>query len=165
MQLSGTSFAAPIVSGAAASLLGRHPDFTPDQVKGALMLTAKPMSASAGLAGGVGEVSVDGTTAVGTAPNPNLGLNRFVKLANGGGGFTFDSAAWRNAAQASASWDSASWNSASWNSASWNSASWNSASWNSASWNSASWNSASWNSASWNSGAREDAVDADEPLR
>ncbi|MDX6399755.1 MAG: serine protease AprX, partial [Gaiellaceae bacterium] len=37
MELSGTSFAAPMVSGIAALIVGRHPEFTPDQVKGALM--------------------------------------------------------------------------------------------------------------------------------
>ena len=42
MWMSGTSFAAPVVSGAAAQLLARHPGWTPDQVKGALMLTARP---------------------------------------------------------------------------------------------------------------------------
>jgi subtilisin family serine protease len=41
MWMSGTSFAAPIVSGAAAQLLARHPGWTPDQVKGALMVTAR----------------------------------------------------------------------------------------------------------------------------
>src|SRR5207249_6165582 len=33
IQLSGTSFAAPVVSGVAAEILARHPNFTPDQVK------------------------------------------------------------------------------------------------------------------------------------
>ena len=42
MQLSGTSFAAPVVAGAAAMLLAQHPTWTPDQVKGALMVTATP---------------------------------------------------------------------------------------------------------------------------
>ena len=41
MQLSGTSFAAPVVAAAAAAVLGQHPDWTPDQVKGALMLSAQ----------------------------------------------------------------------------------------------------------------------------
>ena len=34
MQLSGTSFAAPVVSGAAADMLARHPDFTPGPGEG-----------------------------------------------------------------------------------------------------------------------------------
>ena len=44
MQLSGTSFAAPVVAGAAAQLLARHPNWTLDQVKGALMVTARQSS-------------------------------------------------------------------------------------------------------------------------
>src|SRR5919202_1364663 len=40
MQLSGTSFAAPVVAGAAQQLLLRHPSWTPGQVKGALLQTA-----------------------------------------------------------------------------------------------------------------------------
>ena len=34
MWMSGTSFAAPVVSGMAASLLAKNPSWTPDQVKG-----------------------------------------------------------------------------------------------------------------------------------
>src|SRR5262249_57933196 len=40
MWMSGTSFAAPVVAGAAADLLALNPSWTPDDVKGALMLTA-----------------------------------------------------------------------------------------------------------------------------
>ena len=57
MELSGTSFAAPIVSGVAALILGKHPEFTADQVKGALMLGTKPMPRAADLSEGVGEVN------------------------------------------------------------------------------------------------------------
>jgi serine protease AprX len=57
MELSGTSFAAPIVSGIAALMLGKHPDWTADQVKGALMKGAKPLPNAADLSEGVGEVS------------------------------------------------------------------------------------------------------------
>jgi serine protease AprX len=153
MWMSGTSFAAPIVSGAAAQLLAKYPNWTPDQVKGALMLTARATAAGMGL--GVGELNVKGaygfdysTLAGGTPPNPNAGLNQYV-TPDSTGALAFDSASWSNAATADASWNQASWNQASWNQASWASASWNQASWASASWNQASWASASWNSASW----------------
>ena len=145
MQLSGTSFAAPVVAGAAADILARHPKFTPDDVKGALTLTARTMP-GAGLAGGVGEITASAAAQVDDPPNPNAALEHFVKSGKGhiSKGDAFNSASWVKSAKTSASW---------------NSASWNSASWNSASWNSASWNSASWNSASWNSDSYEDAVD------
>lgn len=43
MALQGTSMAAPFVAGACALLLEAHPDWGPDEVKAALMNTAKPV--------------------------------------------------------------------------------------------------------------------------
>jgi len=147
MWMSGTSFSAPIVSGAAALILAKNPNWTPDKVKGALMLTARP-TAAASMSLGVGELNAKAAFDVTSPPNPNLGLNQFVG-ADGTGGVVFDSASWANSANASASWNQASWSQASWANASWNAASWSSASWNQASWSSASWNAASWAAASW----------------
>jgi serine protease AprX len=146
MWMSGTSFAAPMVSGAAALVLAFHPSWTPDQVKGALMVTAQ--ATAAGTALGVGELNAKAATQVASPPNPNLALNQFVG-SGGSGGLVFDSASWASTAAGNASWNGASWNQASWNSASWANASWNAASWAQASWSSASWAAASWSSASW----------------
>ena len=160
LQLSGTSFAAPIVSGMAADLLGTHPDWTPDQIKGVLMVSTTPLTKAAVNSMGVGEVNAQKAFSIKTPPNPNAGLDRFLVADPAGGPLpVFDSESWLAAAQANASWNSASWNSASWASASWASASWASASWASASWASASWASASWASASWNSVANNAAAD------
>jgi serine protease AprX len=151
MWMSGTSFAAPVVSGSAALVLAYHPSWTPDQVKGALMYSAQATAAvntAAGMPLGVGEVNAKAATQVSSPPNPNKALNQFL-VSDGSGGLTFDSASWASYATANASWNSASWSSDAWSLASWSSASWNSASWANASWNSASWASASWNSASW----------------
>jgi serine protease AprX len=157
MWMSGTSFAAPVVSGAAAYVLAIHPTWTPDQVKGALMLrTAVPAGYVPPGALGVGVLQADYSAflADGTA-NPNLALDGFVKLDPATGSYVFDGASWSTAAAANMSWNSMSWASASWSSASWSSASWSSASWNSASWSSQSWTSQSWSDASWSSGSWE----------
>jgi serine protease AprX len=174
MWMSGTSFAAPVVAGAAARIIARHPDWTPDQVKGALMLSARALANARPMAAGVGEIDVAAAAALTRPPNPNLALNRFVERDRRvPGGRVFDEDAWAEASWTDASWDSASWTDASWDSASWsdvswtdvswtdaswNSASWTDASWNSASWTDASWNSASWNSASWNSASWNSAT-------
>jgi serine protease AprX len=147
--MSGTSFAAPIVSGAAAQLLARHPSWTPDQVKGALMLTARYLPDAEPFSAGVGEVDAAAAAAVTDPPNPNEGLAEFVSTDPATGERSFDSAAWKDEVATDASWVSASWVSASWVSASWVSASWVSASWVSASWVSSAFADASWVSASW----------------
>jgi subtilisin family serine protease len=140
MQLSGTSFSAPVVAAAAAYALARNPSFTPDQVKGALMVGAVAPPGAAANSLGVGEVKADKAAAVTSPPNPNLALSKYVVSdPAGGSGRVFDAASWANTAKADASWNSASWASASWSSASWNTASWANASWSSASWASASW--------------------------
>jgi serine protease AprX len=152
IQLSGTSFAAPVVSGAAAYLLALHPSWTPDQVKGALMLTAKPAPNAVPFSEGVGEINEASAASVVNPPNPNLALNRFlIADPNGSSTPVFDAASWGSAARTDASWGSASWGSASWGSASWGSASWGSASWGSNAWSTASWGTASWGTASWGS--------------
>ena len=167
IQLSGTSFAAPIVAGAAAQILAAHPTWTPDQVKGALMVTASRTPNAAPLSQGVGIVDVAKAVALSSAPNPNAALNRFITT-DGASGKAFDAASWASTASANASWASASWSDASWASASWNSASWASASWASASWASASWASdsqsaASWASASWASASWSDNAETEAP--
>src|SRR5215218_1740086 len=75
-QLSGTSFAAPVIAGAAAQILAKHPEFTPDQVKGALMVSAKLVEDAAPGSVGVGELQMSKAAALlRTPPNPNLALN------------------------------------------------------------------------------------------
>lgn len=46
MALAGTSMSAPHVAGACALILQKHPNWSPEQVKSALMSTSKPLSKS-----------------------------------------------------------------------------------------------------------------------
>jgi serine protease AprX len=166
MELSGTSFAAPVVAGAAAQILARHPNWTPDQVKGALMLTARPLPAAVPGSLGVGGLNAYRAAMLSYAPNPNLALRKFVNSSGTGGDLRFDAASWlagvqANASWADASWADASWADASWSAASWADASWADASWADASWADASWADASWADASWADTSQEDGADGD----
>lgn len=162
MQLSGTSLAAPVVAGCAANLLAANPRWSPDQVKGALMLSAEPLPRAPSRSVGVGAVDLTRAAAVADPPNPNLALRDFL-VSDPAGGPTqvFDSDRWTttvaaNPAWASAAWGSAAWGSAAWGSAAWGSAAWGSAAWGSAAWGSAAWGSAAWGSAAWGSHAIDD---------
>jgi serine protease AprX len=128
MWMSGTSFATPAVSSAAAQILARHPEFTPDQVKGALMLAANYLPAVTGNAGGVGEIDAAVASTIANPPNPNSGLYMFVS-ADSTGARNFDAASWAEYLKSGASWAQASWAEASWAEASWSAASWAAASW------------------------------------
>ncbi len=134
--MSGTSFSTPVVSAAAAQILARRPGFTPDQVKGALMLAAKSLPKVSGNAAGVGEIDAGVASTVDSPPNPNAGLYKFVATNPLTGSRVFDSASWASYIATGASWAQASWAEASWAAASWNAASWADASWNEASWSS-----------------------------
>ncbi len=137
MWMSGTSFSAPVVAGAAAQILARHPDWTPDQVKGALMLTANYLPLASGASAGVGEVDAAAAAKLLLAPpNPNVNLDTFVAQNAQTGTPAFNQAAWADAVSSSAAWSSAAWSSAAWASAAWSSAAWASAAWSSAAWSS-----------------------------
>ncbi|HTS73114.1 MAG TPA: S8 family serine peptidase [Gaiellaceae bacterium] len=166
IQLSGTSFSAPVVAGAAAQILARHPSFTPDQVKGALMVSARKLQNAAPMSVGVGELRMDNSAFVQNPPNPNKGLDQFVKTDPTTGTTAFDAVSWFNNAKADVSWDDVSWNDVSWSDAdfsavSWADISWSDASWATVSWNDVSWNDVSWADVSWADVSHEDAAEGD----
>lgn len=170
MQLSGTSFSAPAVSGAAALILAAHPSWTPDQVKGALMVSARGTPAATPGSLGVGELNVPLARMVTSPPNPNAGVDQYVTT-DANGNPVFDSAAWQNAAQADpnwnapastdAAWSDAAWSDAAWASAAWASAAWGDAAWSDAAWSDAAWSDAAWSDAAWASAAWGDAAWSD----
>ncbi len=144
IQLSGTSFAAPVVAGTVADMLARHPGWTPDQVKGVLMRTAKKVSVGDPRAAGAGELTASRALIASYAPNPNLQLDQFVSTPTGGTSPVWDWQSWANAAKANMSWNSQSWSSQSWSDQSWSDQSWASYSGTTMSWSSMSWSDQSW---------------------
>jgi serine protease AprX len=150
LLMSGTSFATPVVAGTAAYILARHPTFTPDQVKGALMLTARPTPDALPMSTGVGELAADKAVEVNNPPNPNLALNQFIVPDPAGSPVpVFDEATWTTNAQANPMWDAATWTTATWTTATWTTATWATATWTTATWVSATWTTATWTTATW----------------
>jgi serine protease AprX len=149
MQLSGTSMAAAVVSGTAAHVLAAHPGYTPDQVKGALMVSALA-TAAAPFSLGIGEIDAAGAVAAVDPPNPNASLEQFLTT-DASGSTVFDAESWTSAARSSANWSSPNWSSAKWSSSNWSSSNWRSSKWRSSNWSSSNWSSSNWSSANWSS--------------
>ncbi len=109
-QLSGTSLAAPIVSGIAADLLAAHPGWTPAMVKGAIVNTAATLSdgssevrAMAADLAGHSQLSSD----QGLAPNDLIDPDTNEIDYNAA---SWSAASWSTAADPlAASWSAASW--------------------------------------------------------
>jgi serine protease AprX len=124
-RMSGTSMAAPMVSGAIALLLQDEPKLTPDQVKYRLMATAnKSWTGYNSNKGGAGYLDVYAAVTGASTQNANTGLKASGLLTTGSTPIT--------------------WNNVGWNSVGWNSVGWNSVGWNSVGWNSVGWNSDYW---------------------
>jgi len=124
-RMSGTSAAAPVVSGAVALLLQAEPNLTPDQVKYRLMATAnKSWSGYDPTKAGAGYVDIYSAIKTKTVASANTGVPISKLL------FTNPLAGSRE----KTTWDSVSWSSVSWSSVSWSSVSWSSVSWSSDYW-------------------------------
>ena len=124
-RMSGTSMAAPMVSGAAALLLQDEPGLKPDQVKNRLTATAnKNWPGYDPVKAGAGYLDIYAAVHGNTTQTANTGLTASRLLWTGSSPIT---------------WGSVNWNSVNWNSVNWNSVNWNSVNWNSVNWNSDTW--------------------------
>lgn len=153
IELSGTSFSAPVVSGIAAQILARHPEFGPDEIKGALMRRARPVPQAAPLSCGVGQVNAVGSTAYKVPATPNKALRRFV-VPDAAGVPAFDAVSWTGV-----SWTDVSWDAVSWTDVSWTDVSWTDVSWTDVSWTDVVLSDVSWTDVSWEDGAGGDTLD------
>jgi serine protease AprX len=150
-SISGTSFSAPQVAGAVAVLLEQHRSWKPDQVKWALLNTARPVPGASASTLDLG-AAIDFEGVPGKA-NQGLRPAKFGARGTTRKMFIRMRPATRCRPCPPVSWNAPSWNASSWNASSWNASSWNRASWLASSWNASSWNASSWNASSWNASA------------
>ena len=169
---SGTSEAAAFVSGAAADLLQRSPQLTPDQVKQMLTSSCDKLSGYNWKQQGCGEL--DMSKLLGASVPSVFASQQYNAPAAGTGsleasrgtdhismngvvlqgeqdvfGMPFNSAAMAALEAAGRSWSGGNWNGSSWSGSSWSGSSWSGSSWSGSSWSGSSWSGSSWSGNSW----------------
>jgi hypothetical protein len=185
-RVGGTSMAAGVVSGEAALLIEKHPDWTPNQIKGTLVKRTRPVKETviemvvgtlvdadgsmvplgATLETTIknGEASADKSLAPTTPDTTNANLTPNTLIVPETGKIDFSRASWSRA-----SWSEAvdalraSWSRASWSRASWSRASWSATALSCADLERASWSRASWSDA--DIAYAKDACTAMDPTR
>jgi serine protease AprX len=148
MWMSGTSLAAPIVAGAAADILAKHPTWTPDQVKGALMLGASRLANDSQHAGGVGEVNIARSVSLAAAPNPNARLDSYLTT-DSSGNTVFDGTKWEYALKGATDWSTTDWSTTDWSTTDWSTTDWSTTDWSATDWSATDWSTTDWSTTDW----------------
>lgn len=169
---SGTSQATAVVAGAAALLLSRYPQLTPDQVKAMLTSSATPLAGSPSILQGAGELNLRADVSMLLPPVavqtwvPSTGTGSLdgargsIHLSWNGVTLQGETDIFGNPVNTGAlatlladgtAWNGGVFNGVAWTGAGWMGDTWESNSWSSNSWSSNSWSSNSWSSNSWSS--------------
>ena len=138
----GTSMSTGLVSGAAAVLLQRNPDATPDDVKGALL------DGAATTADGAKALDLDRAT--NTTAQPAWWQHFHVAMGGFGPGLE-DGMPWTSTRWSGDTWLSMRWKSLRWKSIRWGSIRWGSIRWGSIRWGSIRWHDLDFQAAQWDS--------------
>jgi serine protease AprX len=178
-RLSGTSMAAPAVAGVAALVIAANPRLTPNQVKAALVRTAR--SLKLGDVGAQGAGMVDANAAVKLALNnpgtlvANAGLTPSRRFAAGVwpvlkttqprwratglvNGRTYVNGSWELSGlrNADGTWNDGGWDASAWANFDWENGGWDSARWSDGGWDAASWSDGGWDDGGWDNGGWSD---------
>lgn len=141
-QLSGTSMATGVASGAAALVHAARAGWTNEQVKTALVSTRSKHTL---------QLQVDRALESSPGRSVNAGLRPSVALAAAYAELIMGTTDYASVDYSAVDWWTVSWVDATWTNATWTNATWTNATWTSATWTNATWTSATWTSATWTS--------------
>jgi Subtilase family len=148
IRLSGTSMAAPVVTGAAALLLQRHGGLLPNEIKQILVSTAR---AYPGQADAAGALNVPAALIASDHAPP---ANQYVPVPASGSKpptgqttLVYDGSRWSSTYFDGSRWSSSYWDGARWSTAQYDGSRWSATSLDGSRWSSAYWDGSRWSSA------------------
>jgi serine protease AprX len=168
-KLTGTSQATAVVSGAAALVLQRSPNLTPDQVKAILMATTQryggmnslpdPSAAGAGLldANAAYASGVRGLANRRLRPSDGMARHLFPWLYGQAlvwkdaayTGINWATVTWANIAWDNIAWDNIAWDNIAWDNIAWDNIAWDNIAWDNIAWDRSNWDNIAWDNLAW----------------
>jgi serine protease AprX len=166
---SGTSQAAAAASGAAALVIERNPEYTPDEVNDVLIDSADSFRKVSATCQGAGKIRLHDTW----WESPDRAMQSHADSFGTGSleesrgtdhveidgvtlegerdifGNVWDGTSWSTLAALGTSWSDGDWNGTSWSGTSWSGTSWSGTSWSGTSWSGTSWSGSVWTGLSW----------------
>ena len=151
---SGTSFSAPIVSGAAALYLSANPTATNDRVKYALTATAHPLAGATTADQGAGVIDVAAALLAGPGA-ANQDLFQPVLFPNGTPsaddlvGVDTSGSNWSGSNWSGSNWSGSNWSEFDWLGSNWSGSNWSGSNWSGSNWSGSNWSGSNWSSQYW----------------
>ncbi len=168
---SGTSQAAAVVSGLAASVLSAHPEYTPDQVKKVIKGGSVSLWGILPLCQGSGLVNAFQSV---TSNNPGTAIQQVWAPATGLGtlegargsdhltdngvalqgeidifGQAFSSPVWAGGTWSGSTWSGGTWNGSTWSGSTWSGSTWSGSTWSGSTWSGGTWSGSTWSGSTW----------------
>ena len=160
-RLSGTSMAAPIVTGVVALMLEGSPTLTPAQVKARLKGTAtalpfgSPETTGSGMVSAVAAVGASDQSASAAAEPVSAGFaSEMYPLVYGqplvwrdltlNGGVDSNGVAWSDVSWSTLVWDAITWQNLNWSSFKWSAVNWQDIAWEDIAWEGITWEDVAW---------------------
>jgi serine protease AprX len=147
-RLSGTSASSAIATGVAALVLQIHPNYSPTQLKGALVAGGRSVT-------GTRTPAIDAAASLTAHPaRVNVGITPsrvllYLLRLDGELQLNGHVENGRGVGSGGISWEGISWEGISWEGISWERVSWEGVAWESVSWESVTWESVTWESVAW----------------
>jgi serine protease AprX len=150
---SGTSFSAPLVSGAAAVLAAADPAATNDRIKFALRASGRAVPGAGESAAGAGTIDVAGAL---SAPAGVANQERFHPLfqvasvaSAGDVAHSVFELAWLGGAVQGSNWQGSNWQGSNWQGSNWQGSNWQGSNWQGSNWQGSNWQGSNWQGSNW----------------